>query len=75
MTSLNSQTAKPRENAFFPKPEQRNDPHQASDIQDRQCIISNRAYELHSERGYREGYALEDWLDAEQEVLSQTRTA
>ncbi len=77
MKSLNSQMAQPRarENASFPKPDQRNDPPQAPDIQDGQSIILNRAYELHGERGYREGYALEDWLDAEQEILSQTRTA
>lgn len=33
--------------------------------------IANRAYELYAERGYGDGYALEDWIKAEREVLSQ----
>lgn len=33
--------------------------------------IQNRAYELHASRGYREGAALDDWLEAEREILSQ----
>jgi len=32
--------------------------------------IAVRAYELYVERGYREGGALEDWLDAERQVLA-----
>ncbi|HKC92610.1 MAG TPA: DUF2934 domain-containing protein [Nitrospira sp.] len=32
--------------------------------------IAGRAYELYVERGYREGRALEDWLDAEREILA-----
>ena len=31
--------------------------------------IAQRAYELHAERGYREGHALDDWLEAEREIL------
>ena len=31
--------------------------------------IARRAYELHAERGYREGYAIDDWLEAEREIL------
>lgn len=31
--------------------------------------IAQRAYELHVERGYREGRALDDWLEAEREIL------
>ena len=34
-----------------------------------QARIAKRAYELHAERGYRQGYALEDWVEAEREVL------
>lgn len=34
--------------------------------------IMVRAYELYVERGYREGCAEEDWLDAEREVLNRT---
>lgn len=32
--------------------------------------ITARAYELYAERGYRTGCALEDWVDAEREILS-----
>ena len=31
--------------------------------------ISERAYELYAQRGWREDGALEDWLDAEREIL------
>lgn len=31
--------------------------------------IAARAYELHAQRGYRHGFALEDWLEAEREIL------
>jgi Protein of unknown function (DUF2934) len=32
--------------------------------------IAARAYDLYAERGHRDGCALEDWLDAEQEILA-----
>lgn len=31
--------------------------------------ITDRAYQLYAERGYRQGYALDDWLEAEREIL------
>ena len=34
--------------------------------------IMVRAYELYVERGRREGYAEQDWLDAEREILNST---
>ncbi len=34
--------------------------------------IMVRAYELYVERGRREGYAEQDWLDAEREILGRT---
>jgi hypothetical protein len=37
---------------------------------DLQARITTRAYELYVERGSRDGFALEDWLDAEREILS-----
>jgi hypothetical protein len=40
-----------------------------SPCDDLQVRIAKRAYELHAERGYREGYALEDWIEAEREIL------
>ncbi len=38
---------------------------------DIQLLIAKRAYELHAIRGYRGGYAVDDWLEAEREILSQ----
>jgi hypothetical protein len=32
--------------------------------------ISERAYALFEERGRNDGYALEDWLEAEQQLLN-----
>ena len=40
-----------------------------------QVRIAQRAYELHAERGYRQGYALEDWVEAEREILGQECSA
>jgi hypothetical protein len=42
-----------------------------SPCQDLNALIAKRAHELYSERGYRAGSALDDWLDAEREILSQ----
>ncbi len=42
---------------------------------DLQVLIAKRAYELYGERGYRGGSALDDWLDAEREILSQIPSA
>jgi Protein of unknown function (DUF2934) len=40
-----------------------------SPCDDLQARIAQRAYELHVERGYREGRALDDWLEAEREIF------
>jgi hypothetical protein len=37
--------------------------------------IQKRAYDLHALHGYPEGSALEDWLEAEREILGQTPPA
>lgn len=42
-----------------------------SPCDDPQILIAKRAYELYSERGYRHGYALDDWLEAEREIIRQ----
>ena len=42
-----------------------------SPCEDSHALIAKRAYELYCERGYRHGNGLEDWLDAEREILSQ----
>lgn len=40
-----------------------------SPLDDLHVRIANRAYELHAERGYRDGHALDDWLEAGREIL------
>jgi Protein of unknown function (DUF2934) len=42
-----------------------------SPCEDLHILIAKRAHDLYSERGYRHGSALDDWLEAEREVLSQ----
>lgn len=42
-----------------------------SPCEDLHALIAKRAHEHYSERGYRDGSALDDWLDAEREILSQ----
>jgi hypothetical protein len=42
-----------------------------SPCDDLQSLIAKRAYELYYDRGYRDGCALDDWLDAEREIPSQ----
>lgn len=37
--------------------------------------IAERAYELYLRRGRRDGYAVDDWLQAERDVLSQVPPA
>ena len=37
--------------------------------------ISQTAFELWKERGSREGYALQDWLDAEEAVMEEIHEA
>jgi hypothetical protein len=38
---------------------------------DLHALITARAYELYVERGYRDGCGLQDWVDAEREILSR----
>jgi hypothetical protein len=42
-----------------------------SPSEDLHALIANRAYELYAERNYGPGVALDDWLAAEREILSQ----
>jgi hypothetical protein len=46
-----------------------------SPCDDLSSSIAQRAYELYSERGYRDGSALADWLEAEREILGQIQSA
>jgi hypothetical protein len=43
----------------------------SADSQDIHASITARAYALYKERGSRQGYDLQDWLDAEREILIQ----
>ena len=38
---------------------------------DLHILTAKRAYELFTERGYQHGSALDDWLEAERDILSQ----
>lgn len=62
-TSARTST-KPSKAASSPHPT----PLSASD--DLKALIAKRAYERYAEQGYRHGFALEDWLEAEREILS-----
>lgn len=36
-------------------------------------MIAQRAYELYVHRGHVHGHDLDDWLEAERQILSETR--
>jgi hypothetical protein len=42
--------------------------HTQPSFDDLHACIATRAYELYAQRGFREGCAEEDWLDAEREI-------
>lgn len=41
-----------------------------SSSDDLKALIAKRAYERHADQGYRHGCALDDWLEAEREIMS-----
>jgi hypothetical protein len=45
--------------------------HTQPSFDDLHARIATRAYELYAQRGFREGCAEEDWLDAEREIVSR----
>lgn len=69
-TKPDRRTPAPRQQPNKPPAQQ---PHALplSPCDDLHVLIAKRAYDLYSERGYRGGSALDDWLDAEREILSQ----
>ena len=77
MKSVIIRSTKPDRKAPAPKqqptgpPAQNPHPPPLSPCDDLHVLIAKRAHELFSERGYRGGSALDDWLDAEREILSQ----
>lgn len=48
------------------------EPEREADLGDLQTHIAVRAYEIYVQRGCRDGCAVEDWLDAEREILGRT---
>jgi hypothetical protein len=46
-----------------------------SPFEDLHARIANRAYQLYLKRGADHGYDLDDWLQAEREILSPEPTA
>ena len=44
--------------------------HTQPSFDDLHAHIATRAYELYAQRGFREGCAVDDWLDAEREIVS-----
>jgi hypothetical protein len=45
--------------------------HAQPSFDDLHAHIATRAYELYVQRGCREGYAVDDWLDAEREIVGR----
>lgn len=77
MSTLSIRSTKlDRKTAIPPQPParstaQKSHPRSVSPGDDLHLLIAKRAHELYSERGYRHGSALDDWLEAEREILSQ----
>lgn len=49
---------------------QKDHPQEGAVSDELQERIAKRAYALYRERGCREGYDVEDWVDAEREILT-----
>lgn len=65
---------------FFKKltkkaPPGRNEEPQPAESDGLHDTIAVRAYALYEARGHRHGWDLQDWLDAEREILSQRHSA
>jgi hypothetical protein len=77
MNAVIIRTKKPGRKAQAPQQQSKGPPAQkphalpVSPCEDLHVLIAKRAYELYNERGYRDGSALDDWLEAEREILSQ----
>jgi hypothetical protein len=77
MKSTSIRSPKPDRKAQAPQQQPKKPPTQKphapplSPCEDLHVLIAKRAHELYSERGYRDGSALDDWIEAEREILSQ----
>lgn len=81
MSSVQTRTTKPKRKPAAPQQQSTGSPAQQphtsplSPGEDVHSLIESRAYERFGERGYQHGYALDDWLKAEREVLGQIPAA
>ena len=66
----NRKSAAPQQQSTEPAA-QKDHPLPVPPCDDLHILIAKRAHELYSERGYRHGAALDDWLEAEREILTQ----
>ena len=77
MKSDSVRSTKPGRYAQAPQQQQHEMPVQPphapplSPCEDLHVLIATRAYDLYGARGYQGRSALDDWLDAEREILSQ----
>lgn len=78
MKSVRIRSTQPDRNAPVPQQQQSKGPaaqkpyaRPRSPCEDLQVLIAKRASELYGEGGYRGGSALDDWLEAEREILRQ----
>ena len=77
MTSVSIRSKKPNRKTPAPQhqatglPAQKSHALPLSPCEDPHVLIAKRAYELHCERSYQHGSALDDWLEAEREILRQ----
>lgn len=77
MKSVSMPSTKPDRRPATPRQQQHEMPAQPphaqplSPCEDLHVLIAKRAYDLYGARGYLSRSALDDWLDAEREILSQ----
>jgi hypothetical protein len=70
--SVSRPTQRTARNPVASRSTENTSPHQPDrQSQDIHMRISDRAYALFEVRGRNDGHALEDWLEAEQQVLNQ----
>lgn len=53
---------------------QKDNPHEGALSDELREHVAQRAYELYLDRGRRDGCDLEDWADAEREILTLSRS-
>ena len=77
MRSVSIRSTKQDRRTPAPAQQREESPHALplSSSDDLHTLIEKRAYELYGERGYRSGWELDDWLDAEREVLAHPPSA